>query len=333
MFRQIDSNTYNCRCPICGDSKKSENKTRLYFFIKNNSVRVYCHNCGYSSNLGYFLKQVDPTLYNAYVFENLREKNIDRDIRSQQQQNSTLNALRASKTIATAIHDHDNVLCNAIRVDKLSDDHFCKRYVVDRLIPTDKQSLLYYVDDFKRFVNELIPGKFKNKIAYSVSRFIIPFFDQNGKFFEFHGRALDRDAPIRYYTIKLDEQTAPIYGLDRVDYSKTIYCTEGPIDSLFLPNCIAVSGSHYDEPLIERLKDSIVIVPDNERRNKSVVQSVGKMIDNGFKVCLWPDDVVFKDINDAIIQGYSSQQLVEIINNNTVSGLTGKVKFKLWTKF
>ena len=334
-FKQVDKDTYCCRCTVCGDSKKDQSKTRMYFFTKQNAIRVYCHNCGYSSSFLNYLKYTDQQLYKQYLFDVLQDKKIERQLQQQAVQTRINNTLRATKTITTSEHIVDDVLTGAIRVDLLDDNHPCKQYVISRLIPKDKVQLLYYVDDFKRFVNQIIPGKFKSGKTYFCDkepRLIIPYFNNHGKCFMFQGRALDPANPIRYFSIKIDQDAPTVYGLDRIDYSKQIYCTEGPIDSLFLPNCLAVSGSCYHDGVIEQLKSNIIIVPDNERRNASVTKQIGSMIDQGYKVCLWPDNLNFKDINEAIIKGWDPKQLVEIINNTVVQGLSGKVKFKLWKR-
>lgn len=334
-FKQIDHDTYCCRCTVCGDSKKDANKTRMYFFVKGNGLRVYCHNCGYSNSFINYLKYTDATLYKQYLFDVLQDKQISKQLQRNASTTETLNNLRSTRTIATSDHIVDDVLDNAIRVDKLPDDHVCKQYVINRQIPIDKFPLLYYVDDFKQFVNGIIPGKFKVGRVYFCDkepRLIIPYFNNHGKCFAFQGRALDPTNPIRYFTIKIDDSVPPVYGLERVDFSKQIYCTEGPIDSLFLPNCLAVSGSCYHDSIIEQLKTNIIIVPDNERRNQNVTKQIGTMIDRGYKVCLWPDNLDFKDINEAVQKGWSTQALVDVINQNVVSGLTGKVKFKLWKR-
>lgn len=334
-FKQIDKDTYCCRCTVCGDSKKDVSKTRMYFFIKNNTLRVYCHNCGYSSTFLNYLKYTDQTLYKQYLFDVLQDKKIEHEIEQQRAQTTILNTLRASKTIATSENIVDDVLNGATRIDLLPDDHPCKQYVVSRLIPRDKIPLLYYVDDFKTFVNQIIPGKFKVGKTYFCDkepRLIIPYFNNHGKCVMFQGRALDSDNPIRYFTIKIDEDAPLVYGLDRVNYSKQIYCTEGPLDSLFLPNCLAVSGSSYHDSIVEQLKTNIIIVPDNERRNANVTKQIGSMIERGYKVCLWPEGLNFKDINEAIQKGWTSDQLVDIINNHVVQGLSGIIKFKLWKR-
>lgn len=330
QFKQINTNVYNCRCCICGDSKKDLSKTRMYFFVKGDGIRVYCHNCGYSSSFIYFLKKVDSNLYKQYMFEVLRDKQAIKDVDNDQIINSALNTLRSSKTIATSDSVVDDLLSTAIRVDKLPNDHYCKQYVIGRQIPADKIHLLYYVDDFAKFVNRAVPGKFH--LHNKEPRLIIPYFDKTGKCFAFQGRALDRNNPIRYISIKIDQDVPMVYGLDRVDYSKQIYCTEGPIDSLFLPNCIAVSGSSYNDSIVEKLKSNLIIVPDNERRNKQVSKQIGTMIRQDYRVCLWPNNLNFKDINEAIENGWTTDQLVELINSNAVSGLSGLVKYKLWVK-
>ena len=192
---------------------------------------------------------------------------------------------------------------------------------------------LYYAADFKKFVNSFEPGKFKSN-PYPEQRLVIPYFNKHGKCFALQGRALDPNNAIRYFTIKVDKENGNrVYGQDRVDYTKDVLIVEGPIDSMFLPNCLAVSGSDYSDPIFELLKPISTIVPDNEPRNKQVCQNVERMIDRGFKVCLWPTNCNFKDINEAILNGYSVDDLTEIIKQNTVQGMVGKIKFKLWKKY
>lgn len=332
LFKQIDSNTYRCRCTVCGDSKKDKTKTRLYFYIRQNKLHVYCHNCGYSGSFRKFLELSDPGLYKQYSFEVLQELKSDREILHAQKEAQLINTLRSSRTITNAEMTQDAILKKATRLDKLDRDHPCVQYVKGRLIPDDKLPLLYYTNDFRSFVNGIIPNKFKGESRYKEPRLIIPYLTKDGKCFAFQGRALNPNATIRYYTIKVNENIPAVYGLDRVNLSKPVYCTEGPIDSLFLPNCLAVSGSSYNDKVIERIKGNLIIVPDNERRNASVTQQLFSMVNNGYKVCLWPEGLDFKDINEAIQKGYTTEQLVDIINKNTVSGLSGVVKFKLWKR-
>ena len=335
QFRKVGDNLYVMRCPFCGDSKKDKTKARgyLYTFNKTNQLVYKCFNCAMGTSFCNLLKYVDPVLYKQYVFERLKEnkfETIDNDA------NMINNMLRSTKTIATAAPLTDSILDSITRVDKLPADHCCVQYVSSRMIDKSKWPLLYYAEDFKQFVNTFKPGKFKTGHHYLYdkdSRLVIPYFDKHGRCFALQGRSLDPQSKIRYYTIKVDEDMSPIYGLERVDYSKQVYCTEGPIDSLFLPNCLAVSGACYSDPLIEQVKTNLIIVPDNERRNKQVCGQIQSALDRGFKVCLWPAGLNFKDINEAIQNGYTSEQLLDIIHSNVVGGLSGRVKFKTWIRF
>ena len=38
----------------------------------------------------------------------------------------------------------------------------------------------------------------------------------------------------------LDDDAPKVYGLDRVNENKKIYVVEGPLDSLFVENCVAM---------------------------------------------------------------------------------------------
>jgi len=146
---------------------------------------------------------------------------------------------------------------------------------------------------------------------------IIPYFTNAGKCFAYGARAYGNEEP-KYYTIKVDDTQEKIYGLERINYAKRIYVVEGPIDSLFLPNAVAVSGASFDTPTIRSLLSNATIVMDNEPRNKDIVKQLGKYIDQGYSVCMFPDTIQHKDINDMILNGgMTPEEILEVINTNT----------------
>ena len=179
---------------------------------------------------------------------------------------------------------------------------------------TDK---LYVVWNFYQWVNKLIPNKFPS-IKEDHPRVIIPFYDINKKVFAFQGRAFGDEQP-RYISIKLDENKRRIYGLERLDTNKKIYITEGPLDSLFLPNAIAVAGSDLE---INSLKKRSVYVFDNEPRSTIIINKMKKLIEKNYNICIWPKSLKYKDINDMIIAGMSPVEIQTIIDNNTFSQLS-----------
>lgn len=323
-FKQKKDYTWNFSCPVCGDSSKNKLKARGYIYRGNQELFVKCHNCGYGSNLGNLIKHVDSKLYDEYVLERYKagaSKHHDhKDVKE------THVFLETKEPLL-----EDDILSNINRLDTLPLTHPAVQYVVNRKIPKDKWDLLYFAPKFKAFTNT-VTAKFQEPIVDEHPRMIIPYFTPAGKCFAFQGRAYGKEEP-KYYTIKVDETQEKIYGLDRVDYSKRIYVVEGPIDSLFLPNAVAVSGSSFDTPTIRRLLANATIVMDNEPRNKDIVKQLGKYIESGYSVCMFPEHIEQKDINDMILHGnMKPDEIINTINTNTFSGIEAKLRFSTWKK-
>lgn len=321
-FKKKGEYLWNYSCPVCGDSKTNKTKARGYIYKVKTGLFVKCHNCAYSTNIGNFIKYVDPTMYEEYVLENYKESGLPRS---------------QHKDVAVAIPETirapeltDEVLSSLKRVDELPPGHPVLNYVMNRQIPRKFHHLLYLTPKFKKYVNSLIPNKFKS-LENDHPRLIIPYFNEHGKCFAFQGRAFGNEEP-KYFTIKLDDNEEKIFGMDRLNYAKRVYIVEGPIDSLFIPNCVAVSGSSFDTPAVQRLKSNCTVVYDNEPRSKELTKLISKTIDQGFAVCLWPDTVREKDVNDMIKAGLTSEEILDIIQKNTYSGMEAQLKFTEWRK-
>ena len=321
-FKKTNDYVWNYSCPVCGDSSTNKLKARGYIYRKKTDLFCKCHNCGYGSNLGNLIKRVDPVLYDEYVRERYT---------------AGANKHQAHKDVAAIIPEtpkvdllRDDILDPLKCLDSLDVSHPAVKYVLERKIPRDKWHLLYFAPKFKKFTNG-VDAKFEEPIVGEHPRMIIPFFKPNGKCFAYQARAYGDEQP-KYYTIKVDETEEKIYGLDRVDYSKRIYVVEGPIDSLFIPNAIAVSGSSFDTPTIRQLLTNATIVMDNEPRNKDIVKQLAKYIELGYNVVMYPDTVQEKDINDMIMSGKTSTEILDLINTNTFSGMEAKLRFSEWKK-
>ena len=323
-FKQKNDYLWNYSCPVCGDSSKNKLKARGYIYRTKQDLFVKCHNCGHSTNLGNLIKYVDSKLYDEYVLERYKggasKHNDHKDI------------VDTSVFIDTKpIVLQDSVLDPLTSLDQLDESHPAVKYVIARKIPKNKWNALYFAPKFKAFVNSVIP-KFVEPIEGEHPRMIIPYFNEHGKVFAFQGRAYGNEEP-KYYTIKIDENEEKIYGLERIDYGKRIYVVEGPIDSLFLPNAIAVSGSSFDTPTIRQLLTNATIVMDNEPRNKEIVKQLNKYIDLGYSVCMFPDNIKQKDINEMVLHGeMTPEEITKLINTNTYAGIEAKLKFAQWRK-
>ena len=320
-FKQKNEYLWNYSCPVCGDSSKNKLKARGYIYRAKADLFCKCHNCGHSTNIGNLIKYVDVNLYDQYVLERYK---------------AGATRYNAHKDVTPLIVPEkelleDDILSPLKRLDKLPQDHPAVQYVLNRKIPMNKWNLLYFAPRFKSFTNS-VTAKFQEPIQDEHPRMIIPYFTTAGKCFAFQGRAYGNEEP-KYYTIKVDETQEKIYGLERVDYGRRIYVVEGPIDSLFLPNAIAVSGASFDTPTIRKLLANATIIMDNEPRNKDIVKQLDKYITLGYSVCMLPDTITQKDINEMVLHGgMTPDEIVDLINTNTYTGMEAKLKFINWRK-
>jgi transcription elongation factor Elf1 len=313
QFKKKGDNLWNFRCPYCGDSKKSRTKARGFVFRKKNDLFFKCHNCGVGASLGNMIKTLDSRTYKDYIMERYK-KGVE--TRSSPQPEFHFNA---------PVFRKKGILKGLKSIKDLPKEHPARRIVEKRRLPPESLSDLYLCESFFKFTNSIIPKKFPS-LDGDHPRLLIPFRDENGEVFAYQGRAFGNEQP-KYITIKIDADRDKIFGLDKVDRSKPIYVVEGPLDSLFLDNCIAVAGADFSN-----MEGDLTVIYDNEPRNKEINKQIEKTINQGKSVCMWPDNMKCKDINDMIIDGYSKEQIQEIITNNTFSGVAAKLRFAEWRR-
>lgn len=321
-FTQKSDYLWNFRCPICGDSQKNKLKSRGYIYRRKSDLCYSCHNCGVSISFGNFLKSLDRPLYDEYIMERFKEEtggNVAKPDFSHVKTNASIRDRLTKKTVI-----------NLPTIESLPEEHEAKQYLLNRKVPRKTFSELYYASDFKEFVVENIPN-YEKKLVEKEKRIVIPFLDENNILLGWQGRALDKNA-IRYITVKLNDENKKAFGLNRVDYGKTIYVVEGPLDSLFLENSIAVmDASLYNVTTIVG-EGNYVLVFDNEPRNAEVCKHIAKAIDMGYKVCIWPKSISEKDINDMVLAGMLASEIQAIIDKHTYDGLMAKLEFETWRK-
>lgn len=307
---------YNFRCPYCGDSQRDLKKARGYLFQVKNTFTFKCHNCGMSTSFHKFLKDFDQSLHDQYVLERFKEGTTGK------RTNTPDPTFNFKKPIFKK-----NIVSDLTCVSDLNITHDARRYLEQRKIPVEKLSKFYYCEKFKTWTNSL-QQTFKNT-SYDEPRIIIPLYSKHGDIFGYQGRSLSSKTPskYKYITIILDDSIPKVYGLNDVDESKTIYITEGPIDSMFLENSVAMCGADVDLRTFDW--SDCVYVYDNEPRNREIVNRISQTIDRGEKVVIWDKGTKEKDINDMIIAGRDVQCMVEC---NTYHGLEAKLKFTDWKK-
>jgi len=214
-------------------------------------------------------------------------------------------------------------------IDSLPEIHFARSYVVQRQIPKAFQSQLYYAEDFKQFCESL--GIEKDGLHEKDKRLVIPFYDKEKNLIAIQGRSLG-ESKLRYITLKLHDDNKKVYGLDRVNNESMVYVTEGPIDSMFLENAVATADSNLESITDCVDKSNVVLVFDNEPRNKEIINKINHAIENHFNVVIWPEFIEEKDINEMVLNGFSPDEIQDIISKNTFVNLRAKMEFVNWKK-
>ena len=162
-------------------------------------------------------------------------------------------------------------------------------------------------------------------MRYDEPRIIIPLIYKN-QLIGFQGRSLGPNS-VKYITIMLHDDAPKVYGFDNIDDKKPIYIVEGPFDSTFLDNSIAMVGADLDIGSFGW--SNYIWVFDNEPRNREIVNRISNIIDRGEKIVIWPSNILEKDINDMVIAGHSVN---DVVRYNTYSGLEAKLNFTTWKR-
>ena len=298
-FKKLRDNLFNFRCPYCGDSQKFTNKARGYFYRKKNDFFYKCHNCGKGTTFSKVLQLVDPEMYKEFVMEKFTGPKTDE-----------------FKFEAPKFKKRDPKLENLTPINKLNGNHPARQFVESRQIPEEFYSDLYLCSKFFKW------AKIRSKQDHP--RLVIPFRDESGEVFAAQGRAFGKETP-KYLTVKFQDKPK-IFGLDRCDWSQQTYVVEGPLDSLFVDNCLAVAGADFEHHF--PMKENVTIILDNEPRSREIIKRMEKLIDKDYELVIWPDNVKEKDINDMVLAGDAN--IMQTIKNNTYTGLTAKLKLSSW---
>ena len=302
-FKKLRDNLFNFRCPYCGDSQKSQSKARGYFYRKKNDFFYRCHNCGKGTTFGKVLEYIDTMMYKEYVMERYKG-----DAPKTEEPEFKFEAPKFKKI--------DPKLEKLTPINKLNDGHPARQFVESRQLPEEFYSDLYLCPKFFEW------SKIQSQQEHP--RLVIPFRDESGEVFAAQGRAFGKESP-KYLTIKFQDKPK-IFGLDRVDFAKRYYVVEGPLDSMFLDNCLAVAGAdfRYLPP------GDTTIVLDNEPRSREIIKQMERLIHQEHELVIWPTTITQKDINDMVLAGVEDIQT--IIDNNTFSGLEATMKLAAWKR-
>ena len=304
-FKKVKPDLYNFRCPICGDSQKHKNKARGYIYVVKNNTNYKCHNCGASLSLNNFLKTIDTTLHKQYTLEKFKEGHTGKGFVVEEPEFTFKKPVFRKK----------------LDLPKATENFYAKEYLEERKLNPEK---FYFTDKFKEWTNT--KKQTFDSTYMDEPRIIIPMYDREKNLIGFQGRSLTHNS-VKYITVMLNDDSPKLYGLESIDEEKPIYIVEGPFDSTFVENSVAMCGADVDIRSFG-WGDHIWVL-DNEPRNREIVNRIAKLIDRGEKVVIWENNIIEKDINDMILAGHD---VMSMLKSNTYSGLEAKIKFNTWKK-
>ena len=314
----------NFRCVVCNDSKKNSHLKRGFIFVspKKTNFIYKCHNCDYSNNLLFFLKDYYPALYNNLKMELLADalgtKKFEAHVKVEEPDLTPKN--------------FNLIKTNTKKVSDLYYQHEAYQYCINRDIPVDKLDRILFTDDFKKYVHEYFPDDTRK--FPSDKRILFELRDRNNNLFAVQSRIISGDG-LRFLTIKMDEAAVKIYGLDIVNTNLPIIITEGIIDSLFLDNTLALCGGdpiNGLDVMLDTKKTNIYMVLDNEPRNKDTINRMNKAIEYGYNVYFWDIPSNLKDINKMVEAGISPEYIQNNILTKSLNGFLAKMKMATWKK-
>ena len=303
-FKKIKTDLYNFRCPICGDSQKNKSKTRGYLYSVKADVNFRCHNCGASMTLSNFLKTIDPVIHKQYVFERFKDGHTGR---------------------GTVVEDpkfnfETPIFKKTIDLPRASEIPIAKKYLEKRKLDATK---FYFAEKFQQWVNS--HKQTFDTIHRDESRIIIPLY-YNKDLVGVQGRSLGPNS-VKYITTIFYDDAPKIYGLDNIRGTAPVFVTEGPFDSTFIRNSIAMCGADGD--VGKWGVSNPVWVYDNEPRSKEITTRISNTIAKGESVVIWPNQIKENDINDMVLAGHDVQSIVE---SNIYKGLEANLKFNTWKR-
>lgn len=310
------NNTYISCCPLCKEGKSWGRKKRCFYIPENDNI--FCHNCGISLKPYNWIRKVSG----------MGDEELRRDMESSNYSiEIPLEVEKPIKILPSLPEDSINLF------DKMQMDY----YHNDEIVKT----ALNYIKTRKLDVAINRPDAlFISKKDFShKNRLILPFKDSNGKIVFYQSRKLFEwdDKPTYLSKFGADKS---LFGMDRINSEKEyVFLFEGPIDSCFVKNSIAVGGinegQHRFTPTqndqLEELKFFKKIwVLDSQWIDRASREKTKVLLEMGECVFIWPKKWGhYKDFNDICISkdipGISSN----FIREHSFCGKSSLLKYKI----
>lgn len=316
-------------CPFCGDTKKR--RGYLIFDHNKDRYRYHCHNCETlrGARLGSFLKRIDAGLADEYFLEVFKNTGEERTAKTIDEIEAEEKRERAAKSRTNVLFKPtqkalDPVFESMVRLVDLPEGHYAREYVDGRKLPQFAKEMLWFTHDWKKTCEafDIEEKEMVERLQKEEARLVLPFYSTTGVIQVIQGRSFqNREGVLRYLTAKKTRDTEKTFGLDRLDFKKPKLVVEGPIDSLFLPNCVATADAN-----LLKFADGDIYIPDCQYRNHEICRGIERIIESGKRVVLFPEDFYEKDIND-MVKNRGLKAVLDTIKANVFKGLSAEMRF------
>ena len=306
-------NVFNSECPVCKEGKSTGRSRRLFYFP--NKQYFYCHNCSKSWRPFDWVKEIT-----GWTFPEIVKKNNEKE--GVVYTKKVVTPLKQTKEVVISDLPQNSIdLSDSTQVEYFKDN----KYVNLALEYCSNRRLGTSINSCKRFYLSLEDKVHKNRL-------VIPFFDESNKVVCYQTRALTQNQFPKYLT-KFGEKE--LFGLANIDSELPyVFIFEGPIDSMFVKNGLAMASLSPTERQLQQLNNLIgyeqIWVFDNDKNNQQTSRKILKYINEGKKIFIWPKEFMkFKDFNEVCCSLELDEIPWKFVVKNSAQGQEALIKQKL----
>ncbi len=310
-------NIFNAECPICKEGKSAGRTRRLFYFP--NKQYFFCHNCSKSWKPFEWVKEVTG----LSVPEIIKRNN--------EKSNSVVPFIKKTVTHSKLVKDIPDLPENSIDIEDASQVAFfnSSQVVKNAINYCEHRRLLTAINRCKHFYVSLEDKIHKNRL-------ILPFYGDNDKVVCYQTRALTADQHPKYLTKFGEKHVFNITNI--ISDIPYVFIFEGPIDSMFVKNGVAIAALSPTESQTEELNNLLgyekIYVFDNDKNNKQTSKKIEKTIKDGKTVFIWPKEFKrFKDINEVCCELKLNEIDWKFIVKHSFKGSGALIKQKILSAF
>lgn len=302
-YKYSDRITFSC--PICGDSDTDSNKKRGNIWFKTNTYK--CYNCGYFTSVKNFFIKMKTENYVDILSDGIYKLNpIDSYEYSSNIDRVDANISYILTDVTKDIEKYGILLSEFTKFLRLTPIAISPlfKYIQGRYIPKKKYNLFFYSSVYKNIIIVNLDIKTQRVIGYTIRN-----FKGSSKYINFKLNTMYRYFKRQYdeddETFKNLDSMSSYYNITNINLNNVITYFEGPIDSMFISNSIALNTVGAKLPIVTNNTRIILDNDDpgrlksiehlNEKRNvfmwKKFLKSIGMVTYNLDKI----------DFNDVII--------------------------------